>query len=238
MDIGNVYTGRILLIDDEKDILDLLNTSLLMDGFKNIYTATTGEEGVDLCMSIQPDIVVLDVMLPGIDGLEVCRRLREFSYIPILFLSARGEEMDRLIGLGIGGDDYITKPFSPKEVVYRIKAQLRRVHYAENANRGQLIQIGGIGIDQDRGSVSKDGKPVELTAKEYQIITYMARRANKILSKKEIFESIWEGEYLYDDNTIMVHIHNLREKLEENPTKPKYIVTVKGLGYKLMAEDI
>ena len=243
MDVGNICNCKILIIDDEKDLRNLLETYLLKAGFTNIYKAENGYTGIEVCRREKPDIIVLDVMMPDIDGFEVCRRLREFTYEPILFLSAREEEVDKLLGLGIGGDDYVTKPFSLKEVTFRIKAQLRRKQYLgadsmKAENRNEAYSVGNIRIDESRAEVLKNGAAVELTAKELQLFIYMVHNANLILSKRKIYEAIWGEEYIGDDNTIMVHIRHLREKLEDDPGNPQYLVTVKGLGYKFVAREL
>ena len=236
MNSGNMGNSKILIIDDEKDILDLLEACLLKEGFSAIYKAAGGLEGIRLCRDEKPDIIVLDIMLPDIDGFEVCRKLREFTFAPVLFLSAREEEVDKLLGLGIGGDDYITKPFSPREVAFRIRAQLRRSRYMSGDDRSrQLLKFGELTLDMKSGELKKRDKSIELTAKEYQLLLYLASHPNQILSKNKLFEAVWGEEYLGDDNTIMVHIRHLREKLEDDPGSPKYLVTVKGLGYKLCA---
>ncbi|MCX7747393.1 MAG: response regulator transcription factor [Clostridia bacterium] len=231
---------KILIIDDERDLLNLLETFFKKEGFINIFKADQGKKGVEICKNENPDIVILDVMLPDMDGFEVCRRLREFTYVPILFLSAKEEEVDKILGLGIGGDDYITKPFSLKEVAFRIKAQLRRMHYIENDAKSneklKKYQIGNILIDEEKSEVQKNGVSIDLTAKEYQLLLLFAKNLNRIMSKTGIYESIWGEDYLGDDNTIMVHIRHLREKLEDDPGNPKYLITVKGLGYKLVTK--
>ncbi len=233
---SNSFSSKILIIDDERDLCDLLEVYLVKEGFHSVYKAYAGKDGIQCCRQENPDIIVLDIMLPDMDGFEVCRRLREFTYEPILFLSAREEEVDKILGLGIGGDDYITKPFSPKEVVFRIRAQLRRKQYMDNGTAGRVLKFGKIRVNVADKEVTKDGHPVVLTAKELQILTLLACHPNRIFSKKKLYENIWGEEYIGDDNTIMVHIRHLREKLENDPGNPKYILTVKGLGYKLAAK--
>ncbi len=224
---------KILLVDDEQDILTLLEDVLRQEGYQNILKAATGEQAVSLCREEKPDAIVLDIMLPGIDGIEACKQIRQFSYCPIVFLSSKNDDIDKLLGLSIGGDDYVTKPFSPKEVAYRIKAQLRRKSYEQANNQKAAIEIGVIRIDTDSQRVYKTDKEISLTAREYQLLEYMAQNAGKIISKERLYEQVW-GEYASGvDNTMMVHIRHLREKLETDPSQPKLIVTVKGLGYKL-----
>ena len=236
---------RILLIDDEKEILDLLEAVLLKEGFRHIQKAQTGREGIRICREWQPDALVLDIMLPDVDGFEVCRQLRTFTFAPILFLSARSDDLDKLLGLGIGGDDYVTKPFSPKEVAFRLKAQFRRLGYQEGQAVSQsetqarsapsepVYRFGEICIDPARGEVTRAGQPVTLTAREYQLLLYLVENANHILSKQKICDAVWGEAYIGLDNTIMVHIRHLREKIEPDPSNPTYIQTVIGLGYKL-----
>ncbi len=237
-DFIGLSNKKILLIDDEREILDLLETVLTKEGFKEIYKARTGRKGIRLCREINPDIIVLDIMLPDIDGYEVCRRLREISFVPIIFLSAKTDNTDKLLGLGIGGDDYVTKPFSPKEVAYRLKARFRREEYAKSIrSMRDKIELGDIKIDKKRMEVKKNGQPVELTVIEYRLLLYLAENPNRILSKKRIYQQVWQDEFLGNDNVIMVHISHLREKIEDDPGNPRYIKTVKGLGYKIVVES-
>lgn len=235
---------KILLVDDEKDILNLLETVLIKEGFKNIYKAENGNKAIELSRKISPDIIVLDIMLPDIDGLEVCQRIREFSFCPIIFLSAKSDDVDKLMGLGFGGDDYVTKPFSPKEIAFRIKAQFRRMQYMEyvgennpNGKRKEIFKYKDLEIDENKAEVRKSGRLVDLTAKEYQLLVFLAENSNRILSKDLILEKIWGSDYEGYDNTLMVHIRNLRKKLEDNPSSPEYIITFKGLGYKFVRGD-
>ncbi|WP_432403254.1 response regulator transcription factor [Wukongibacter sp. M2B1] len=226
---------KILIIDDEEDILKLLSTVLAKEGFKNIYTAETGETGLDLFNSVKPDIILLDIMLPDKAGYEVCKKIRQTSMVPILFLSARSEEMDRILGFALGGDDYVTKPFSPKEVAYRVKAHLRRnsIDFNEEKN----LSFGSFEINEEKLEVKKNGKILDLKPKELKLFLYMSKHPNQIISKEKICDEVWGEDYIGFDNTIMVHIRRLREKIEANPSKPKYIINVKGLGYKLVVKD-
>lgn len=233
--MNSVYEKKILIVDDEKNILNIMTTVFKKENFLNVFTAQSGIEGIDICREISPDIIILDIMLPDIDGIEVCRKIRSCSNVPIIFLSARAEEIDRLLGLGMGGDDYVTKPFSPKEIVYRAKAIFRREQYLQRKKMGDsFVKFGNIIVDKEKKEVLKHGKLVELTAKEYKLLIYMIENINIVLSKECIVEAIWGGEYKGYDNTVMVHIRRLREKIEDNPSMPKYILTCKGLGYKLV----
>ncbi|MCF6463726.1 DNA-binding response regulator [Clostridium sp. Cult1] len=236
----NIRNKKILLVDDEVDILNLLEAVLLKEDFKNIYKATCGHEAIKITKEISPDIIVLDIMMPDIDGFEVCRRLREFTLVPIIFLSAMDEDVDKLLGLGIGGDDYITKPFSPKEVAYRIKAHFRRSEYMalkHQHNEKDIITFGSIEINREKGEVKKRGIPLTLTAKEYNLLLYLVQNSNQILSKNRILTEVWGYDFEGYDNTLMVHIRHLRRKIEDDPANPRYIITAKGLGYKLVIED-
>lgn len=227
--------ARILLTDDEKDIVDLMEEVLRREGFRQIRRAYTGNEALSVCREFKPDVVILDIMLPDIDGLEVCRRIREFSYCSVLFLSSKSDDIDKILGLSLGGDDYITKPFSPREVVYRIKAQLRRQNYQADtvSVSSGLLCAGPLTIDKDGSRAYKSGKEICLTGREFLLLSYLVENADKIISKERLYEQVW-GEYSsICDNTIMVHIRHLREKIEDNPSAPRQLLTVKGLGYKL-----
>lgn len=223
--------NKILLVDDEEDILNVLETVLVKEGFQNIYKATTGNEAIEQAKMLKPSLIVLDIMLPDIDGYEVCQKIREFTYAPILFLSARADDVDKLLGLGMGGDDYITKPFSPKEVAYRIKAQFRRMGYS-NQEEPETLTFGEMEILPIKGEVKKAGKLISLTALEYQLLLFFTRHPQQILSKETITEKIWGNNFDGNDNALMVHIHHLRQKLEKDPANPKHILTQRGLGYK------
>lgn len=229
---------KILIIDDEEDILKLLSMVLKKEGFENIYTAEDGVSGFELFRKINPDIILLDIMLPDEEGYEVCKKIRRISNVPILFISAKTEEIDRVLGFALGGDDYITKPFSTKEVAYRIKAHLRRSNYKdEEKNKNVILNIGDFQIDEEKIEVRKNGKLIELKPKEYKMFLYLAKHPNQIMSKEKLCSEVWGEEYIGFDNTIMVHIRRLREKIEENPSNPKYIVNIKGLGYKFVLKD-
>lgn len=234
MPIEERNESKVLLVDDEVEILHLLETVLNKEGFQLIYKATTGQDAIDFCKNHRPDIIVLDIMLPDMDGYEVCKKMREFTFAPIIFLSAKSDDIDKLLGLGIGGDDYVTKPFSPKEVAFRIKAQLRRNEYVQLSRQGDdTVSFGNITINPRTGEVEKGDEQLTLTAKELQLLSFLASHPNQIFSKSKICEVVWGDDYVGYDNTIMVHIRRLREKIEDDPSSPKWIKTVKGLGYKL-----
>ena len=225
---------KIMVVDDEPDILDLLGKSLNMEGFPAVIKVDTGIKAVNTCKEIQPDIIILDVMLPDIDGYEVCKQIREFSHCPILFLSSKNDELDKILGLAVGGDDYVTKPFSPKEMAYRVKAGLRRAEHRQAPIQNFSIKVGELMIDTDGCRVRKNGKEIGLTAREFEILRYLAENAGRVISRERLYETVWGEDSFGCDNTMMVHIRHLREKLEEDPAAPKYIITMKGLGYKLV----
>jgi DNA-binding response OmpR family regulator len=233
------FNGKtILLVDDEKDITDLLEEVLIRDGFKNIIKANNGLSAVELCKTHSPDVIVLDIMLPDIDGIEVCKRIREFSYCSILFLSSKNDDIDKILGLSSGGDDYVTKPFSPREIGFRIKSQLRRQEYhnpnCSNNGNYTFIASGKLKIDVEGSRVYKDERELPLTGREFLLLCYMAQNAGKIISKERLYEQVWGELSSICDNTIMVHIRHLREKLENDPSNPQIIITIKGLGYKFV----
>lgn len=225
--------SKILLVDDEKDITDLLEEVLKKEGYQTIQTAACGAEALKLIREFQPEVIVLDVMLPDMDGIEVCRKIREITICPILFLSSNNDDINKILGLASGGDDYITKPFSPREVVYRIKAQLRRQQYQSSQVQSALLAAGPLTLDKENGHIWKDGREIYLTEREFLLLSYLIEHADKIISKEHLYEQVW-GEYSsICDNTIMVHICHLREKIEDHPSHPRQLVTIKGLGYKL-----
>ena len=225
---------KIMLVDDEPAILDLLEKALNIEGFYNITKIDNGISAVTICRQMQPDVIVLDVMLPDIDGYEVCKQIREFSYCPVLFLSSKNDELDKILGLAVGGDDYVTKPFSPKEIAYRVKASLRRTEYKQAPIRDFSVKIGELLIDTDGCRVRKNDREIGLTAREFEILRYLAENLGRVISRERLYETIWGEDSFGCDNTMMVHIRHLREKIEENPAVPKYIITMKGLGYKLV----
>jgi len=225
---------KIMLVDDEPDILDVLEKALNIEGYFNIIKSGNGLSAISICKEAQPDVIILDVMLPDIDGYEVCKQIRQFSHCPILFLSSKNDELDKILGLAVGGDDYVTKPFSPREVVYRVKAQLRRARYKHNSTNDYSIKVGELMIDPNGCRVMKGNKEVELTAREFEILQYLAENKGRVISRERLYETIWGEDGFGCDNTVMVHIRHLREKIEDNPSIPKYIITMKGLGYKLV----
>ncbi|UEL49123.1 response regulator transcription factor [Terrisporobacter hibernicus] len=235
----NIKNSKILIVDDEVEILNLLKMVLIKEGFEEIYTAESGKSAINLYEEINPDLAILDVMLPDMEGYDICKTIRKTSNMPILFLSAKGEELDRIMGLAIGADDYITKPFSPKEVALRVKIQLTKNMMINSSKpyRYEKITEPPFEIDEEKMEVKKNGEQVDLKPKEYKMFLYMIKHKNQIISKERFCDEVWGEDFIGFDNTIMVHIRKLREKLEENPSKPEYILNVKGLGYKLQIKD-
>ncbi|MBK3495899.1 response regulator transcription factor [Viridibacillus sp. YIM B01967] len=230
-------TQCILLIDDEEDLARLLQTVLHKEGFSNVVTAGTIQDGWDKFQSVKPDLVLLDIMLPDGEGYDLCKQIRGVSNVPILFMSAKDDEIDKLLGLAIGGDDYITKPYSPKEVAYRVKAQLRRASFLEEKTAVKSIGVGPFEMDANGTELKKNGTIIELTAKEIGLMNCFIHHPNQILSKETLFERVWGEDFFGSDNTVMVHIRRLREKIEDDPSNPTFLNTVKGLGYKLISKE-
>ncbi|MFS0783666.1 response regulator transcription factor [Bacillus sp. 1P06AnD] len=222
---------QILVVDDDDEIVHLISIYLKNEGFI-IHTASNGKEALEI-MEIEPiDLVILDLMMPVMDGMEMCRVLRETSLVPILMLTAKSEDMDKITGLMSGADDYLTKPFNPLEVVARVKTLLRRAYqYSENANKSH-ISIDNLEIDQKEHKVTAAGKEITLTAKEFSILSILASNPGRVYSSEELYKLVWKESYINANNTIMVHISNLREKLEKE-LGYKVIKTIWGVGYKI-----
>jgi DNA-binding response OmpR family regulator len=235
----SIASKKVLIIDDEEDILKLIKTVLIKEGIEHVLTSTTAEDGLNQFQQKQPDLVLLDIMLPDGEGYDVCKQIRSISKVPILFISAKTEEIDKILGFAIGGDDYITKPFSPKEVAYRVKAQLRRADYAESGAMEEeaIIKAGPFTLNLQTAELSKNGHIIELKPKELGLMKFFLQNINKVISKERLYDTVWGEDHFGIDNTIMVHIRRLREKIEEQPSQPRYLLTVKGLGYKLTIED-
>ncbi|MCA0924139.1 MULTISPECIES: response regulator transcription factor [Bacillus] len=229
--------SKVLIIDDEKEILELIDTVLTREGIDQVLTASTARDGLSLFHQEQPDLVILDIMLPDGEGYDICKQIRDVSHVPIIFLSAKGEESDKIVGLAIGGDDYITKPFSPKEVAYRVKAQLRRSSYVQPSQAEPVIKKGPFELNEQQAELTKNGAAIELTPKELMLMTYFLQHPNRVISKETLYQTVWGEDFFGSDNTVMVHIRRLREKIENSPSTPEFLVTVKGLGYKFVVKD-
>lgn len=228
---------HILLIDDDKMITSPLVRALEQRGFM-VSTADNGRSGLTLALEQQPDIVVLDIMMPEMDGWAVCRELRQKSGVPILMLTALDDEVDRILGLELGADDYLTKPFSTRELIARIKAMLRRVALDQAAPSKTLPdwQTGTIAIDLDKREVYREGELLTLRYKEFELLALLMSKHGDVVSRAEIFDAVWGTDWLGDTRTLDVHIRWLREKIEDNASKPKRIQTVRGVGYRFIGD--
>ncbi|MGE8207508.1 response regulator transcription factor [Heyndrickxia sp. NPDC080065] len=231
---------RVLVVDDDSDIREVIQLYLKNNGY-SVITAGDGLSAIRLVDECNPDMIILDVMLPELDGFEACQMIRKKSDVPILFLSAKEDDMDKILGLGIGGDDYMTKPFSPVVLVAKVKAHLRRNRILQEKKNDlaegksqKFLKFTGLSIDMDSCVVKVENSQISLSTKEYQLLCFLAMRPNHVFSVEQLFEAIWGEEALGDNRTVMVHISNLRKKIEQNPIEPKYIVTVRGLGYKFI----
>jgi DNA-binding response OmpR family regulator len=225
---------RILVVDDEAPILDLVRGYLEREGFE-VATESDGQAAVEAVRASSPDVVILDVMLPGLDGIEACRQIRTFSDAYVLMLTARGEEIDRIVGLTVGADDYLVKPFSPRELVARVRALLRRPRGAADATGMSTAAVipPGLELDQGRRIVRVDGGRVELTALEFDLLAVLARDPGVVVGRQALLDRVWGADFVADDHLVDVHVANLRRKLGDDPGRPRFIETVRGVGYRL-----
>lgn len=239
--LSDARQPRVLVVDDEPPIVELVTGYLEREGW-TVHSAADGPAALDAVRDLAPDVVILDVMLPGLDGVEVCRRLRTFSDAYVLMLTARGEEIDRIMGLTVGADDYLVKPFSPREVVARIKALLRRPRSGGGAGGPSEAAASmpaastpppGLEIDEGRRLVRVDGSAVELTALEFNLLALLAREPGIVVPRQSLLDALWGPEYLGDDHLVDVHIANLRRKLGDEPANPRFVETVRGVGYRV-----
>jgi len=224
---------KVLIIEDEISIAELQRDYLEINGFE-VEIELTGDRGLDKALKGQFDLIILDLMLPNIDGFEICRKLRDHIDIPILMVTARKEDIDKIRGLGIGADDYITKPFSPSELVARVKAHIARYDRLKGSDdrRTELINIRNIYIDKSARKVKKDDTELILTTKEYELLVFLAQNANRVFSREQLFDKIWGMEACGDIATVTVHIKKIREKIELDTSNPQYIETIWGVGYR------
>ncbi|PGN18980.1 DNA-binding response regulator [Bacillus thuringiensis] len=230
---------NILIVDDDKDIIDLLKLFLEMENFF-VVEASNGEVALKCLEENHIDLAIVDIMMPKMDGYQLIKKIRETLQFPILILSAKSQEVDKIIGLGIGADDFITKPFSALEIIARVQAHLRRSYeFNDKAVEGKEKQIhmGDLVLDHHFCTLYKSSEAITLSATEYKILTLFMEEPGRIFTKKQIFESVWSDYYCADDNTIMVHISRLREKLEDSPKNPVYIKTIRGLGYRFARKE-
>lgn len=226
-------SARVLLVEDDQDLAYGVAMALNREGLE-VDRAATGPEGLKRALESSPDVVVLDIGLPGMDGLQVCREVRRTSAVPILFLTARTEELDRVLGLELGGDDYLTKPFSVRELCARVRALHRRSSGRVLEHGERAITLHGLTIYPERHKVLRGNQEVRLTNTEFILLLTLARRPGRLFSKQELLEAVWEGDGQFVvDHVVNVHIGNLREKLEQDPSRPELILTVRGAGYKL-----
>ena len=228
---------KILIVDDDPDLLEAVGLGLQLQwqGVE-LVTATDGERALAVFFDALPDVVLLDVGLPRLDGFEVLRRIREVSDTPVLMLTARGEELDKVRGLEIGADDYVTKPFSPGELTARVKAVLRRASARTAQQRdGDVLRFDGLRINPRARLVERDGEPVHLTAKEFDLVYFLAKNAGQVFTREQLLDNVWDFEWYGDASTVTVHIRRLREQVEPNPMRPRYVKTVWGVGYMFEA---
>jgi two-component system response regulator VicR len=222
---------KILIVDDEKNIVDILKYNLRKEGYTTIE-AYDGEQAMDKALNQNPDLILLDIMLPKMDGFTVCRKLRQSITTPIIMLTAKEEEVDKVIGLELGADDYITKPFSHRELIARVKANLRRLDFDESEiNKTNIVECGNLVIDIDRYEVKRDDDIIELTLREFELVKFLAIHQGQIFTREELLEKVWGYEYYGDVRTVDVTVRRVREKLEKNPANYEYILTKRGVGY-------
>lgn len=225
---------KVLVVDDEKNIVSILAFNLKKEGYE-VITASDGRQAVETAFKEDPDLILLDIMMPELNGFEVCKKIREKMNTPIIMLTARAEELDKVLGLELGADDYVTKPFSVRELIARVKANLRRKPESNSTSKDDesdnLLKFKDIVIDMDKYEVRKRGIPLELTLREYELVKFLASQKSQIFSRENLLEKVWGYEYYGDLRTVDVTIRRLREKLEDDPSKPEYIMTKRGVGY-------
>ena len=226
--------NNILVVDDDKEIVDAIEIYLMQEGM-NVLKAYDGEEAIKTLKANDVSLIVLDIMMPKLDGIHAALNIREFSTVPIIFLSAKSEDSDKILGLNIGADDYITKPFNPLELVARVKSNVRRYTTLGSieVNEDNIYTVGGLVINDDTKEVIVEGKDVKLTPIEYNILLLLVKNQGRVFSIDQIYENIWEEEAIGADNTVAVHIRHIREKIEINPKEPRYLKVVWGVGYKI-----
>lgn len=225
---------KILIAEDEEDLRFIIGNQLREEGYE-VYEAADGLEAMEIFKKEDINICLFDIMMPGLDGISLMRKIREVSNIPVIFLTARGYEADKVSGLLLGADDYIVKPFGMAELLARIAVQTRRIkgrNIPDDAEN-KIITCRDIEYDKRSGSIKKRGEELKLNAKEYLLLAYLLENKGMLLTKKQLYNAVWNEEYIYDANTVMVHISRLRNKLEDNPKQPEYVITCKGIGYKL-----
>jgi two-component system, OmpR family, response regulator VicR len=236
----DVMEKKILVVDDEKPIADILQFNLKKEGYV-VYCAYDGNEAIQLVEEIQPDLILLDIMLPLRDGMEVCREVRKKYEMPIIMLTAKDSEIDKVLGLELGADDYVTKPFSTRELIARVKANLRRhqqiLAQPDAENETNEIEIGSLTIHPDAYVVSKRGETIELTHREFELLFYLAKHIGQVMTREHLLQTVWGYDYYGDVRTVDVTVRRLREKIEDSPSHPTWIVTRRGVGYYLRNPD-
>ena len=238
--VADDYQKKILVVDDEKRIVDILVYNLQKEGYKTLE-ANDGEEAIRIALEEKPDLILLDIMLPKVDGLTVCKRLRHTLNIPILILSAKDEEIDKILGLELGADDYITKPFSVRELMARVKANLRKAEVSEHSSEAEennkkttnVISIGDLEIDLDKFEVKVRGEVIDLTLREFEVLRYLAKQPGQVVTREILLEKVWGYEYYGDIRTVDVTVRRIREKIEKDTSAPKILITKRGVGYYL-----
>ena len=226
-------TRTVLVVEDEESLASTLSYNFRKNGF-NVISASDGVEGLRAARRDNPDVIVLDLMLPKMDGLEVCRRLRTESDVPILMLTAKSEELDRVVGLELGADDYLTKPFSMRELVARVRALIRRSSGRAAPDEASRITAGSLELDLRGRTVTRTGQPIALKPKEFDLIFFLARNAGQVFTREQLLEHVWGYEFFGGSRTVDVHVRWLREKLEDEPARPRHLLTVRGVGYKFV----
>ncbi len=227
-------TARILVVEDEDSFVEALKVGLSREGFV-VDVARDGREALERFDAVEPDLVLLDVMLPKISGIDVCREIRSRSKVPIMMVTAKGEEIDTVVGLEVGADDYVTKPYRLRELVARMRSLLRRSRWSEDADaveEGVLLEVGDVRVDTDRHEVMVRGRVVDLPLKEFDLLTLLVENAGRVLTREVLIDRVWGSDYVGDTKTLDVHIKRLRSKVESDPSNPERIVTIRGLGYK------
>ncbi|MCK1985209.1 MULTISPECIES: response regulator transcription factor [Peribacillus] len=234
-----MHASRILIVDDEMTLVKMVKVLLKKEGFTNVDASYVGRDALDLIEHNEYDLILLDVMLPDMEGFDICSIIRRRSDVPIFFLTARGSDFDKVSGFAYGADDYITKPFNPLELVARIKAQLKR-----NNKNLSLTQVndrfdnGVLFINYNEAVVKVNGKEINLSAQLYQLLTFFAKSPNQIFSKQQLYDRVWGADSYGDENTVIVHMRKLREKIEQDPSNPKLLITVRGIGYKFVSKSV
>lgn len=225
---------RILLVDDELGILDMLEIVLRKEGFQHFKKAQSGKDALKLIEDFQPHLIVLDVMLPDMSGLELCAELRKKTDIPVLFLTAKTSDYDKLVGFAMGGDDYVTKPFNPMEVVARIKVQLRHQWIYSSKEQSRILNFEDFSIGKDSCEIRQNGNVLDFSALEYSLLLFFAEHPHRIFTIAQLYENVWEQPNFGDEKTVVMHISKIRKKIEPDTNKPKYIQNIRGLGYKFI----